>query len=304
MAKELEKFKAEAKKLAAGTRKFTTAEGDKLKKRIGISLGNAWEGEDFFRESLAKARENGVKSEKLADFQKDKSFKDGLTTWNKAVDILQGDVDEMKAFCADATAHMAKQQNLLKDIEKDLKKRSKSSASKKDIETLQGELEKEIAAVRKASEYEGKLNAAQKLYAANFQKKVNAILKEKPDSHDKKKDATELPQILVDRNLKKFTNQAGALVKAINAHCSAAIDAAGEDLKAAAPELKAAAAKYKDLKKINDQYQQVKKKFPGAIEDSKDKKKLLETIKKLDNATDAMERKIRGTTVTIKKAAV
>ncbi|OED47803.1 hypothetical protein [Leisingera sp. S232] len=303
MAKELEKFKAEHKKLVAGTKKFTTEEGEKIKKRIAISLGNAWEGEDYFRESLAKARNDGVKSEKMADFQKNKHFKDGLTTWNAAVDILQGDVDGMKGFCADAKAHMAKQQNLLKDIEKDLKKRSKSSASKKDIEALQGNLEKEIAAVKKASEYEGKLNAAQKLYAANFQKKVNAILKEKPDSHDNKKDATELPQLLVDRNLKKYTNQVGALVKAINTHCVTAMEKAGEDLKAAAPELKAAAAKYKDLKKINDQYQKAKKKFPGAINDSKDKKKLLATLKKFDDLTTAAERKVRGTTVTIKKAA-
>ncbi|MBY6138204.1 hypothetical protein KUV26_02030 [Leisingera daeponensis] len=303
MAKELEKFKAEHKKLAAGTRRFTAAEGDKLKKRIGISLGNAWEGEDYFRESLAKARADGVKSEKLADFQKNKQFKDGLTTWNKAVDIHQQEVDAMKGFCAEAKAHLAKMSKLAADIEKDLKKRSKTSASKKDIEALQGELAKEIAAVKKASEYEGKLNAAQKLYAANFQKKVNAILKEKPDSHDKKKDATELPQLLVDRNLKKYTNQVGALVKAINSHCIAAIDKAGQDLKAAVPELKAAMAKFNDLKKINDQYQTAKKKFPGAIEDSKDKKKLLATLKKFNDLTAASERKLRGTKVTIMKAA-
>lgn len=303
MAKELEKFKAEHKKLAAGTKKFTTAEGDKIKKRIGISLGNAWEGEDYFRESLAKARADGVTSGKLADFQKNKHFKDGMTTWNKAVDIHQGEVDAMTAFCGEAKAHLAKMSKLAADIEKDLKKRSKTSDSKKDIEALQGALAKEIAGVKKASEYEGKLNAMQKLYAANFQKNVAKIMKEKPDSHDKKLDATELPQLLVDRNLKKYTNQVGTLVKAINAHCVAAIDKAGEDLKAAAPDLKAAAAKFKDLKKINDQYQTVKKKFPGAIDDSKDKKKLLATLKKFNDLTAAAERKLRGTTVTIKKAA-
>ena len=108
----------------------------------------------------------------------------------------------------------------------------------------------------------------------------------------------------MDRNLKKYTNRVGALVKAINAHC---VDrhrqGRSQDLKAAAPELKEAAAKYKDLKKINDQYQTAKKKFPGAIEDSKDKKKLLATLKKFNDLTAAAERKIRGTTVTIKKAA-
>ncbi|WP_411352901.1 hypothetical protein PNH50_09335 [Leisingera aquaemixtae] len=303
MAKELEKFKAEHKKLAAGTQKFTAAEGEKIKKRIGISLGNAWEGEDYFRESLAKARADGVTSGKLADFQKNKHFKDGMTTWNKAVDIHQEEVSAMTAFCGEAKAHLAKMSKLAADIGKDLKKRSKTSDSKKDIEALQDALDKEMAGVKKASEYEGKLNAMQKLYAANFQKNVAKILKEKPDSHDKKKDATELPQLLVDRNLKKYTNQVGLLVKAINAHCGAAIDKAGQDLKAAVPDLKAAAAKFKDLKKINDQYQTVQKKFPRAIEDSKDKKKLLATLKKFNDLTAAAERKLRGTTVTIKKAA-
>lgn len=303
MAKELEKFKAEHKKLAAGTQKFTAAEGEKIKKRIGISLGNAWEGEDYFRESLAKARADGVTSGKLADFQKNKHFKDGMTTWNKAVDIHEEEVNAMAAFCSEAKAHLAKMSKLAADIGKDLKKRSKTSDSKKDIEALQGALAKEMAGVKQASEYEGKLNAMQKLYAANFQKNVAKILKETPDSHDKKLDATELPQLLVDRNLKKYTNQVGLLVKAINAHCGAAIDKAGQDLKAAVPDLKAAAAKFKDLKKINDQYQTVQKKFPRAIEDSKDKKKLLATLKKFNELTAAAERKLRGTTVTIKKAA-
>lgn len=304
MAKELEKFKAEHKKLAAGTKKFTTAEGEKIKKRIGISLGNAWEGEDYFRESLAKARADGVTSGKMADFQKNKHFKDGMITWNKAVDIHQEEVSAMTAFCSDAKAHMAKMGKMAADIAKDLKKRAKSSASKKDIEALQGVLTKEIAEVKKASEYEGKLNAMQKLYAASFQKNVAKIMKEAPDAHDKKKDATELPQLLVDRNLKKYTTQVGALVKAINTHCVAAIDKAGKDLKAAVPDLKTAAAKFKDLKKINDQYQAVKKKFPGAINDSKDKKKLLATLKKFNDLTTAAERKVRGTTTTIKKAAI
>ncbi|AHD03059.1 hypothetical protein [Leisingera methylohalidivorans] len=304
MAKELEKFKAEHKKLAAGTKTYTTAEGAKLKKRVGISLGNAWEGEDYFRESLAKARKDGVESKKLADLQKNKSFKDGLTTWNKAVDIHQKELDAMLGFCSNAKAHLAKLDKLLADIGKDLKKRSKTSASKKDIEALQDKLAKETAEVKKAAQYEGKLNAAQKFYAANFQKTVARILKESDESQDKKLDATELPQLLVDRNLKKYTNQVGVLAKAINAHCVSAIEKAGQDLKAAVPDLKAAEAKYKDLKKINDQYQTVKKKFPGKINDSKDKKKLLATLKKFNDVTTAAERKLRGTKVTIKKAAV
>ncbi|MEX0303940.1 MAG: hypothetical protein AB3N24_16095 [Leisingera sp.] len=303
MAKELEKFKAEHKKLAAGTKKFTTSEGEKLKKRVGISLGNAWEGEDYFRESLAKARKDGVESKKMADLQKNKHFKDGLTTWNKATDIHQEELNAMLGFCKDAQAHLTKIQKLLGDIDKDLKKRSKSSSSKKDIESLRDTLAKEAAEVKKAVQYEGKLNAAQKFYAANFNKTVDKILKESDASHDKKLDATELPQLLVDRNLKKYTTRVGALVKSINGHCVAAIEKAGKDLKAAAPDLKAAAAKFKDLKKINDQYQTAKKKFPGAINDSKDKKKLLATLKRFNDLTTAAERKIRGTTVTIKKAA-
>lgn len=303
MAKEWDKFQAEYKKFQPGIKTYTPAEASKLKKRVSIALSNAWEGEDYFRESLAKARENGVSSEKLADFQKDKDFKDGLSAWKKASDLHKAEVDAMIAFCDAAGALHSNMARLLDSIDKDLKKRGKSSESKKDIEGLRDNLAKEVKEVGKASQYLGQLNPAQKLYSANFKKAFDRILKEKPDSHAGKKDATELPQLLVDRNRKRSAAQVAQLSKAISARCDSAIDKAAEDLKSAVTDLKAAAASIKDLKKINDSYQAVKKKFPDAIEESKDKKAILDLIKKFDSIYVASERKLRGTTVTIKKAA-
>jgi len=90
--------------------------------RIKISLGTAWEGEDHFRETMAKARENGVKSEKLADFKKENDFKDGLTTWNKTVNQHQGEVKIMVAYCAEAKTRHQQMAQLLANIDKDLKR--------------------------------------------------------------------------------------------------------------------------------------------------------------------------------------
>lgn len=304
MAKEWDKFQAEYKTYEKAIKTYTAAEAAKLKKRVSIALSNAWEGEDFFRESLAKARENGVTSEKLADFQKDKDFKDGLGTWKKAAELHQEEVAAMTAFCDQAGAVHAKMARLLDAITKDLKKRAKSSESKKDIEALRDALTKQVAEIKKAADAIGTLSAAQKLYSANFKRAFDRILKESPDSQSKKKDANDLPQMLVDRNRKKYSNQVAALVKAISALCDSAMGKAATDLKGAVPDLKSAAAKLKDLKKVTDSYQAVKKKFPDAIEESKEKKAILEMIKKFDAAYTAAERKLRGTTVTIKKAAV
>lgn len=303
MAKEWDKFQAEYKKLQPKIKKYTSTEASKMHSRIKKSLVNAWEGEDYFRESMAKARENGVKSEKLADFMKDKDFKDGLTTWNKSVDMHQGEVRVMTEYCSEAASLHKQMAGLLENIDKDLKKRKGSSESKKDIETLQSTLTKDTAEIKKTTDAIGKLNAAEKMYAVNFKRTVDKIMKESAASQSGKKDATELPQLLVDRVLKKNTGAVVKLSKSIAALCDSAISKAGVDLKDALPDLKTAAGQIKSLKKISDNYQLVKKKFPGIIKDSKDGKKILETIKKFEALYTASERKLRGTTVTIKKAA-
>jgi len=304
MAKEFEKFQAEHKKLLAALKKTTPEEAAKAHKRIGISLGNCWEGEDYLRESLAKMRKEGETSTKLGDLQKNKHFKDGLGTWNTAINMHQKEVDALMGLCGDAKGLQAKLDKLEADITKDLKKRSKSSESKKDIEALHETVQKQIADLKKAAAYEGKLNPAQKLYAKNFKRTLDKILKEDPDAQSKKLDATELPQLLVDRNLKKFKTQVEKLAKSVQTSCAAALDKSQTDLKAAAPDLKAAAADVKKMHAIVAKYQQVRKKFPGAIKDSKDSKKIAAQLDTFDKLLEVSARRVKGTTVTIKKAAV
>jgi len=67
--------------------------------------------------------------------------------------------------------------------------------------------------------------------------------------------------------------------------------------------LKSAEGQIKSPKKINADYQKVKKNFTDMIKISKDSNKILATIKKFDEFHAAAERKLRATTVTIKKAS-
>lgn len=303
MAKEWGKFQAEYKKLLPKIKKHPLGEATKMHSRIKKSLATAWEGEDYFRESMAKARENGVTSEKLADFMKDKDYKDGLTAWNKSVNIHHGEVKIMVEYCDEAKALHQQMALLLANIDKDLNKRKGSSGSKKDIESLQKTLTKETPEMKKTSEAIGKLNAAQKMYAANFKRTLDKIMKEDASKQAQSKDKTELPQLLVDRMLKKNSNAVSKLFKSINSLCDSAISKAAVNMKEAEPDLKTAAGHIKTLRKINDSYQKVKKKFPDMIKSSKDSKKILVTIKKFDEYCTSAERKLRGTSVTIRKAS-
>lgn len=139
----------------------------------------------------------------------------------------------------------------------------------------------------------------------NFAKTVQAVLKTKPDAALAKKESTELPQLLQDRNLKGNLNKANALIDTINAKTNEALKKAEEgDMKSAAPLLKDSAVALKTLKGFNDQYTKVTtdKKFKGVIDSSKDKSSILKSVKVLTDGFSDAERKVRGIMTTIKKA--
>jgi len=303
MAKEWDKFQADYKKLQPRIKKYTQSEADKMFSRIKKSLANAWAGEDYFRESMAKARENGVTGKKYADFAKDKDFKDGLSTWAKSAEMHQDEVKLMNVHCDGANSTHKDMAGLLGVIEKDLKKRAKSSSSKKDIEKLRDTLDGETKAMKKVKETIGKLNPAQMFYGINFSKTVDKIMKEGADSQAKAKDDTELPQMLADRVLKGNLNKVAKLTKNIATLCVSAMGKAETDLKQAIGDLKSAGPQFKALKKITDTYEKVQKKYPALIKDSKDRKKILADLTLMAKAYQASERKLRGAATTIKMAA-
>ena len=118
------------------------------------------------------------------------------------------------------------------------------------------------------------------------------------------KDNTELPQMLQDRNLNTNTNKIVGFKKTVDAKCDDALKAAEQDLKGAAAPLKDAAVAFKGMKTLVDAYVKIRedKKMSSLINDSKDKAKILKTLAAFDKVYADSERKLRGTSTTIKKA--
>ncbi|MCR8723585.1 hypothetical protein [Frigidibacter sp. ROC022] len=303
VAKEIAKFETAHKKIAPQLKLYTNAAASKLSKTAsGLYLTLIGDASDVLAESMAEARENGVTGNKFADFAKDPAFKDGLKVYNIACNQLEKAQTELKTFCDNAAKCSAELVKLQKDIDKDLKSRKSSSASKKDIEKLRKQVAGEITEVNKAAAAYGKLPPAQLTYLSKFQANVDKIMKQAPEAQKQKRDATLLPQMLVDRNLAKGLSQANGFAKKVKAHCDAAIDKAGTDIKLAMPELKAAAAEMAKLKKVNDDYDRAFKATAKQLKGTKDEAKVtkrVQTINKL--ATDAA-RTLRGVATTIKKA--
>lgn len=307
MAKEWDKFQADYKKLAPSIKKYAYAEAAAYSVRMRTAHANCSEGETYLSETMVTARKNGVTGSGLNDFIKDKGFKEALGLLDKAANMLTEATRDFEKFCLEAGDVAAEVGKLADAIEKDLKGRKDSSASKKDIEALLAQAADDRKDLLKSSKYYGeKVNGAILNYAKNFQKTVATIMSEAPAAQEKAKDATELPQLFVDRNIKKNFGQAIADGKSIGELCSSAIDKAanaGKDaLAAAKPDLTAAAEVLSGLKKLHDDYARATSSFKDALDNSKDKDKIEKMIAAIQTAYEDSDRRFRGTLTTIKKA--
>lgn len=306
MAKELIKFQADFKKKVAGPLKTANlAEAKKLTKRVSIAHSNAWEGEDYLKESMVPAHKAGIRGTKLTDYMANKDFKDGYTTFKQSVENLAKELNASAKLQKEAKDALAAAKKLEADIAKDLKKRKDKSESKKEIENLHAKVKAAVKDFTDAVAQHDGIPKGKAEYPVNFPKKVAAVLKTAPDEAAAKKDSTELPQMLQDRNLKSNTNKVASYIKDIKSKSKDAIDkVADDDKKAAAVLLKDAAASLKGLKTIHDQYVKIAndKKMKMAIEDSKDKAMIKKTIDAIKKGYTDSERTLRGTMTTIKKA--
>lgn len=303
MAKEWDKFQADYKKLAPEIKKYSEDNAFAASKRLGIAFGNCSEGESHLAHCMVTARKNGVTGNNLSDFVKDKTFSEGLKLLDKATSDLTTELRALEKFSKDAAELSGKVDKLKVAIEKDLKGRKDKSASKKDIEALLATTIQDVKQLNKSARtYEGKANKAMTGYAAAFQKTVAGILKQAPDAQKADKESMELPQLFVDRNIKKNFSTAIGTGKKISDLCDAAMTKAETDLKAATPDLKAAADLLKTLKALNDSYVAAVAKQKAALDNSKDKDKIVKTIAAIAKSYDNADRKLRGTMTTIKKA--
>ena len=301
MSKEWDKFQAEFKKLQPGIKKLPVSGATKIHAQLKKTLTKAWDQEDKFRDALGKAQKDGVKSEKLADFMKDKGFKDAHTTWKKAVETHHGEVDQLKAYCSQAAETHGKLTTLQTDIEKYQKKNKGVAPPSKEIEKLPTTLKKQIAELKKTKDAIGKLTAPEKLYAVNFKRTVDNILK-KSGKSGKVSDA-DLPKLLEDKALKKNVKEASNLVRSITELCDSAVENAPASRKDATTDLKKAKLQIKQLKKLSTNYQNVKKKHPDKIKASKDAKKVLASIKNFASQLTDSEKKLKDSEAAVKKAA-
>lgn len=302
MSKEWDNFKSDYKKLQPKIKKYTTSDATKMHASLKKTLKDAWKAEDSFRQTISKAKESDRKTVKLADFMKDKGFKLGHTNWNKAVDTHRANVKTMIEFCGQAADTHKQMNDLLGNIIKDLRESKESASSKKEIENLKTSLTKETAEMKKTKNAIGKLNAPEKLYAVNFKRTVDSVLKDCTASKSDNSETIDLPKLMDPRILKKNLDSGVKLAKSIAVLCGNALEKAPANKKDAISYLKKAEGEIKKLKKIDDKYKLVQKKFMSKIKAERDGKKTLATMKKLNAYYLNTQKKIRETGLSVKKA--
>ena len=303
MAKEWDKFQATYKKLEPKLKIFDETNADKKSQVFRLAYANCSAGENNISDSMVTAREKGVTGTELKDFLKDKGFQEAINLHNVAVRDMDTGQKDYKTFCTEARTFADEIAALHKDIEKDLKGRKDKSESKKDIEGLRDQLADDWKAVDTvAKRYASGMSPAKENYVANYQKTINALLKKAPEDQANQKDDTELPQLLVDRNIKANFGKAVGMVKRIDDHCATALEESGTDVKLAAPHLKLAVGELGELKKIKDSYDEVVAKYDTDIKNSKDEAQIRKMIAAILTGYADSERKIRGLAATIKKA--
>ena len=303
MSKEFDKFQSDYKKIAPKLTSYTKAAADKLFAKISSTYTTTiLAGERHLAESTAVARGQGVVGDKIQDFMKNKAFADALKAYDVSVGFVKEAQDAMNKFSLEAREVCNSLATLQKAIEKDLKSRKDSSATKTDIEKLKKQIEGDFQGCEYAADRAGKVPLVQANYVANFQKNVDKILKAAPETQQEKLDDTMLPQLLVDRNIKKATTHSLSLTKKIAELCDSAIDQAATDVKLAAPLLKEAAGLLIEVKKTSETYAKALEHSKKQLEKSTEKDKIYKSVETIGKAYEASERRIRGTATTIKKA--
>jgi len=304
VAKEWAKFDAEYKKIKTTYAKHTKDEAGTTSQRMRLASANCSEGEANLKSSTVAARREGVTGSTSADFMKNAKFKEAVLLLTKAAGTLDDEVKRVDTFSKDAETAVGELNSLKTKIEKDLKGRRDSSESKKDIEALQDQIEKDLkdfgGYAKLAKE---KVLPYYRSYTANLQKTINKILAEAPEAQAREVEGNEAPQKFTDRVLNKYLQQCVIGLRNVQAACEKAIELAAEGKNAdAAGQLKQAAATRKEINEIATEYAKLAKDHSDAVNNSKDKSKIVDAIAKMAKADEAAERAVRGVTTTLRKA--
>lgn len=306
MAKELAKFEKTYAQLSKKAETYTQDGVSRKKKILKLQYGMTEEGCNNLADTIADAQSRGIVGTKLSDYLKDKEVQAAHKLLEKATDKQYEIVEELKQYEPDSEALIKEFQKLAADIDKDLKKRRDSSASKKDIEAMRAAIDKSIADLKKVPKRitQG-LGPVHLDPVSKYNSEVKKILAKKPAELGKEARDRLAPEGLRDRNRIKQLNICMAEFKNVKSLCESALAKAEEgDVKGLKDDLKEAAKSKANIDKIAREYQELRKDFPDAIEKSKDKAKILKAIKSMEVMAKEAESKVRGTTMTIKKAGV
>ena len=297
--------------------------------------------EDKLPAALIKARENGVSGDGLAAFKKDKGFSDAYKALDKEVDHLWAVQIKCKNIANEALATALDLKTLAEKIEKDLNEHEKDlkdaedelkkhdvkvkagkatvspamlkaiDLQRKDMAKTPKELEKllkDIANDRKDLTEAGNLfekmtDKKMEFYAAKFDKTIEKTLDLAPDGKDGKDSGAEpdLPASLQPKPFGVAVKKAVAVGKAIEKHCTTAVDKAQKDKKLADPELKAAKTGIEALKKVHIALGRERKKSLDALRESKLAKDYERQFKEIEEAFASAVKAQRVAVATIAK---
>ncbi len=252
-------------------------------KRLGIAYSNASEGENNLRDSLVDARKAGVAGTGLADFMKDRGFKEAVTLLNGAANDLDKEVKALQGIADKAASANTALAALKANIEKDLAKRKDNSESKKDIENLLAKIGTDRKTCTDTTKSVGqKIAPRDKNYGAELPKTITKLVQGAPEEQAEAKHKNEAPQKLQDRVLNTHLQKVMAAHKQVVAACDAAVDKSGDgDKGGAQAELKKAAVARQKALAISAEYKKLVAEFKDHVDNSKDKGKSLAAVAKM-----------------------
>jgi hypothetical protein len=304
MGKELAKFEAEHKKIKAQTAALNKSTGETQSQRMRLSNSNVTEGEAHLRSCLVKARKAGVTGDSFNDFAKNKDFQEGMKLLNVAAGAMEAEIKLLDDFSAKAAAGVAALEALAARIDKDLVKRKDTSETKKDIEAMVATVAADIKALKPlAGLAAAKILPYHRGYTKAFQTTIAKILKEAPDAVQSQAEGNELPHKLTDRVLNTSLQKCLAAAREVRKACDEAMNkAAAGDKAGAQAAIKKAGELRKAITPVAAEYKKIATDYKQDVDNSKDKKKVLDAIAKMSEADDDSERAVRGLATTMKKA--
>lgn len=306
MAKELAKFETTYKQLSKKAASYSDGGITKQKKLLKLQYCITEEGCVALADAVADAQSRGIVSKSMAAYLKDKEVKSVHALVEKACDRQKGLAADLRQFVPDSEGLIKEFQLLTKGINKDLKKRGDKSKSKQDIEAMLGDIDNEVKQLKLVPRrIEDGLGPVHWRPYQKYDFEVKKMLAMKPAELSQESRTRLAPEGLRDRNRNKQRGICMTEFKNVSALCESAMNkAADSDVKGLKNDLKAAAKSRDIVIKIAKEYAGLQKDFKDLIDKSKDKGKIIKDIASMGVMAKGVESKVRGTTVTIKKAGV